>query len=182
MSPLSRYSFAGTEWAAISPPPKHLIGRMLEVEPDSRPTIGECLRHEFFQSLSRRNSLSSGSSPAATMDPGLLALRSCLARRRWRLAIIQLRFLARLLRIRETQEPVSLAVALEQPYSLKVVRRAVDGAAFRMYGHWVKRGGEGQNRAAMFQTEPKTDVLRQKMKEEAALSRASLPLQGVGGS
>ena len=181
-SSLLRYSFAGTEWAEVSPPPKNLIGRMLEVEPEDRPTIGECLRHEFFQSHSRRNSLASGSSLATLQDSGLMALRSRLARRRWRVVIIQLRFLARLQRIKVTAESVCLALASEEPYSQKAVRRVVDGAAFRIYGHWVKRGGSEQNRAAMFQTRPKTDVLRLKMEEAAALSRASLPLQGVGGS
>ena len=181
-SSLLRYSFAGTEWEEVSSQPKNLIGRMLEVEPEDRPTIGECLRHEFFQSHSRRNSLASGSSLAAPQDPGLMALRRSLARRRWRVVIIQLRFLARLQRIKVTAESVCLALASEQPYSHKSVRRVVDGAAFRIYGHWVKRGGSEQNRAAMFQTRPKADILRQKMEAEAALSRTSLPLQGVGGS
>ena len=33
----------------------------------------------------------------------------------------------------------------------------IDGAAFQVYSHWVKRG-EGQNRAAMFEQLPKTDL------------------------
>lgn len=33
----------------------------------------------------------------------------------------------------------------------------VDGCAFRVYGHWVKKG-EGQNRAALFENVPKTEL------------------------
>ena len=34
----------------------------------------------------------------------------------------------------------------------------LDGAAFKVYGHWVKRG-EGQNRAAMFELIPKIETI-----------------------
>lgn len=41
------------------------------------------------------------------------------------------------------------------PYENRYVRKLVDACAFRMYGHWVKRG-EQQNRAALFETNPHT--------------------------
>lgn len=37
------------------------------------------------------------------------------------------------------------------------MRRLIDGAAFRIYGHWVKKN-DGQNRAAMFEHTPKMDT------------------------
>lgn len=42
---------------------------------------------------------------------------------------------------------------LRDPYALRPVRRLIDGCAFRLYGHWVKKG-EQQNRAALFQHRP----------------------------
>lgn len=33
----------------------------------------------------------------------------------------------------------------------------IDGCAFRVYGHWVKKG-EGQNRAALFENIQKTEL------------------------
>ncbi|KAG5317015.1 PHKG1 kinase, partial [Acromyrmex heyeri] len=35
--------------------------------------------------------------------------------------------------------------------------QVIDGCAFRVYGHWVKKG-EGQNRAALFENTPKTEL------------------------
>ncbi|KAJ4436015.1 hypothetical protein ANN_18639 [Periplaneta americana] len=35
--------------------------------------------------------------------------------------------------------------------------RVIDGCAFRVYGHWVKKG-EGQNRAALFENTPKIEL------------------------
>lgn len=35
--------------------------------------------------------------------------------------------------------------------------QVIDACAFRVYGHWVKKG-EGQNRAALFENFPKTEV------------------------
>ena len=37
------------------------------------------------------------------------------------------------------------------------VRKLIDGAAFHIYGHWVKKN-DGQNRAAMFEHSPKKDT------------------------
>lgn len=37
------------------------------------------------------------------------------------------------------------------------VFQVIDGCAFRVYGHWVKKG-EGQNRAALFENTPKTEL------------------------
>ena len=46
------------------------------------------------------------------------------------------------------------ALSDNNPYEFKYVRNLLDGYAFRIYGHWVKRG-EQQNRAALFETVPK---------------------------
>lgn len=35
--------------------------------------------------------------------------------------------------------------------------QVIDGCAFRVYGHWVKKG-EGQNRAALFENTPKIEL------------------------
>ena len=78
----------------------------------------------------------------------------------------------RLQRIKFTPEPLSLETARTDPYRIKLLRKVrlccclivanvafqvVDGCAFRVYGHWVKKG-EGQNRAALFENTPKTEL------------------------
>lgn len=49
--------------------------------------------------------------------------------------------------------PLTKSALLRDPYALRPVRRLIDNCAFRLYGHWVKKG-EQQNRAALFQHRP----------------------------
>lgn len=52
-------------------------------------------------------------------------------------------------------QPVTFDVILREPYGVKSVRKLIDGCAFRIYGHWVKRNkDEQQNRAALFENKP----------------------------
>lgn len=53
--------------------------------------------------------------------------------------------------------PIDLEQTRRDPYSIKSFRRLIDAAAFKIYGHWVKRG-ENQNRAALFENTPKRDI------------------------
>ena len=48
---------------------------------------------------------------------------------------------------------ITLANIGKVPYENRFVRSLIDACAFRVYGHWVKRGEE-QNRAALFETVP----------------------------
>lgn len=47
---------------------------------------------------------------------------------------------------------------MRDPYGVKGIRKLIDACAFRIYGHWVKKG-ERQNRAALFQNQPKALLL-----------------------
>jgi len=167
----AKFSFASSEWNDITDSPKQLISKMLTIEPEERLTISQCLDHDFFRSRSRRGSYVSQSSltPAdVELDMVDSPVQRFDPRKTFRLAIIRVRFLVRVRRLKMTPEPVSLRQASQQPYGMKMFRKVIDGAAFRVYGHWVKRG-EGQNRAAMFELKPKTEVRRQRLQEEAGL-------------
>ncbi|CAH0549642.1 unnamed protein product [Brassicogethes aeneus] len=133
-----KYSFTSPEWADISEPPKDLIRRLLVVDPKQRISIREALEHEFFQKVK-------------------LHQRKFNARTKFQWAILVVRCMVRIQRLRFTPEPLSLETARTDPYRLKLLRKIVDGCAFRVYGHWVKKG-EGQNRAALFENAPKTEL------------------------
>ena len=64
------------------------------------------------------------------------------------------RFIIRLTRLKSTPQPISLRTVHLDPYRVRTLRKQIDGAAFRIYGHWVKKN-DGQNRAAMFEHIPK---------------------------
>lgn len=48
---------------------------------------------------------------------------------------------------------LSLHKLTTDPYSNKRLRKLIDGLAFDVYSHWIKRGDE-QNRAALYENKP----------------------------
>ncbi|XP_072934617.1 phosphorylase b kinase gamma catalytic chain, liver/testis isoform isoform X2 [Epargyreus clarus] len=134
-----KYSFTSPEWADISEDPKDLIRRLLVVEPNVRIDLEEALSHPFFNTVAIK---SSGFN----------------ARGKLRLALLCVRAAVRLRRLPHTAaRAVPLRDALRDPYTMRALRKVIDGCAFRVYGHWVKKG-EGQNRAALFENMPKTEL------------------------
>lgn len=99
------------------------------------------------------------------------------ARKKFLYAIMCVRAMIRIKRLRFTAEPLRADDALRDPYRVKILRKVrtkffyknlninfysqlkqvIDGCAFRVYGHWVKKG-EGQNRAALFENMPRTEL------------------------
>ncbi|XP_039752168.1 phosphorylase b kinase gamma catalytic chain, liver/testis isoform isoform X2 [Pararge aegeria] len=134
-----KYSFTSPEWVDISEDPKNLIRRFLVVDPSERIEIDDALLHPFFNTVAIK---ASGFN----------------ARAKLRLAMVTVRAAVRLRRLPHTSaRAVPLCDALRDPYTMRALRKVIDGCAFRVYGHWVKKG-EGQNRAALFENMPKTEL------------------------
>ena len=56
-------------------------------------------------------------------------------------------------------QPFTKEAVLKDPYGYKPVRKLIDGCAFKIYSHWVKRRhDQDQNRAALFQNTSKCEV------------------------
>lgn len=55
-------------------------------------------------------------------------------------------------------KPITREIVIRDPYALRPLRRLIDAYAFRIYGHWVKKGQQ-QNRAALFENTPKAVLL-----------------------
>ena len=53
----ANFSFSSTEWTEVTFAPKDLISRILVVDCGQRPTVDQCLNHEFFRY--RKDSISS---------------------------------------------------------------------------------------------------------------------------
>ncbi|PIO14792.1 hypothetical protein AB205_0155330 [Aquarana catesbeiana] len=118
----------------------YTITRLLEVAPEKRLSADQALQHPFFQSHQREQ----GST---------FTLHYRFRRAAWA-ALACVRILMRWRRAR----PVTSELLALDPYGIKGVRRLIDACAFRIYGHWVKKG-ERQNRAALFQNQPKALLL-----------------------
>ncbi|XP_059052241.1 phosphorylase b kinase gamma catalytic chain, skeletal muscle/heart isoform [Achroia grisella] len=162
-----KYSFTSPEWADISDDPKDLIRRFLMVEPNDRISLQDALNHSFFNPVlwdqdmtPLKRSLSSSSRRMSRIEQLTMAIKSggFNARAKLRLGLVAVRAAVRLRRLPTTAtRELSLHDALRDPYTMRVLRKVIDGCAFRVYGHWVKKG-EGQNRAALFENTPKTEL------------------------
>ncbi|XP_012552339.1 phosphorylase b kinase gamma catalytic chain, skeletal muscle/heart isoform isoform X2 [Bombyx mandarina] len=134
-----KYSFTSPEWVDISDDPKDLIRRFLVVEPSNRIDLMDALNHPFFNTVAMKCGSFNG-------------------RAKLRVALVTVRAAVRLRRLPHTAaRPLPLADAARDPYAVRALRKVIDGCAFRVYGHWVKKG-EGQNRAALFENMPKTEL------------------------
>ncbi|KAL0818111.1 hypothetical protein ABMA28_008638 [Loxostege sticticalis] len=162
-----KYSFTSPEWADISDDPKDLIRRLLVVDPHERIDVAEALNHAFFHTVlwdqdmtPLKQSLSSSSRRMSRIEQLTMAIKSGRfnARAKLRLGLLTVRAAVRLSRLPHTStRALPLEDALRDPYTMRVLRKVIDGCAFRVYGHWVKKG-EGQNRAALFENTPKTEL------------------------
>lgn len=132
-----KYSFSSPEWDDISENAKELIKNLLIVDKTKRFTADQALNSPFF-----------AREPMPTK-------RAFYPRKTFRVYIIAVLMLSRLKTLRN--KPIRTMDLVENPYRFKTYRKLIDSAAFTIYGHWVKKG-EQQNRAALFEFEPKCDL------------------------
>lgn len=74
----------------------------------------------------------------------------------FQVGILSVRFFLRLRNYYLHPPPISVETVTHNPYVVKNIRKVIDGCAFRIYGHWVKKG-DNQNRAALFEHLLKVD-------------------------
>ncbi|XP_078508978.1 phosphorylase b kinase gamma catalytic chain, liver/testis isoform [Lissotriton helveticus] len=135
-----RYQFGSPEWDDRSDTVKDLISRLLVVDPDERLTADQALQHSFFQSYEREE------------------VRHFSPYRKFRVAIWTVLASIRIYSNYRKVRPLTKEILMREPYAIKGVRKLIDACAFRIYGHWVKKG-EQQNRAALFQNVPQAILL-----------------------
>lgn len=162
-----KFSFSSPEWNDISDAPKDLIRKLLVVDPKERITIDDALQHPFFHSMqlfdqdisSLKLSLRRDSRRYSRISEIALRMqhRKFDPKKKFLWAILVIRSMVRIQRLKYTPEPLNVDTARIDPYRIRLLRKVVDGCAFRVYGHWVKKG-EGQNRAALFENIPKTEL------------------------
>jgi phosphorylase kinase gamma subunit len=110
----------------------------LIVDPSKRYTAEQALNHPFFQRE-------------------IMPKRIFYPRKTFRVYIKVVMTISRLKTLKNKPQPIKINELMENPYRFKTYRKIIDTAAFTIYGHWVKKG-EQQNRAALFEIEPKCDL------------------------
>ncbi|NIG60312.1 phosphorylase b kinase gamma catalytic chain, skeletal muscle/heart isoform [Pontoporia blainvillei] len=153
------YQFGSPEWDDYSDTVKDLVSRFLVVSPKGRCSAEEALAHPFFQQytveevrhFSPRGKFKTGKETGRGAGPAL---------RPGPPQVIALTVLAsvRIYHQYRRVKPVTREIVIRDPYALRPLRRLIDAYAFRIYGHWVKKGQQ-QDRAALFENTPKAVLL-----------------------
>lgn len=156
------YTTSGPEWDDVSDTAKDLISHLLVVDPAERYTAKQALAHPFFNIEPTRR-------------------RDFMAKRTLKAHIILIWSINRLRTLHYKPQPIRGKELLgkhrfekkkrtrnvipyfylENPYRFKAYRKMIDSTAFLLYGHWIKKDEhQNQNRATLFQTEEKCDLIR----------------------
>ena len=89
--------------------------------------------------------------------------------------------------MRKTPKTITLASIGLSPYENRFVRSLIDACAFQIYSHWVKRGEE-QNRAALFENNPKkysplsSSSINMRLHNSSDIGRLPVHEQQLGGA
>ncbi|KAB5548873.1 hypothetical protein PHYPO_G00060700 [Pangasianodon hypophthalmus] len=135
-----KYDFSSPEWEDRSDTVKDLISRLLVVDPRSRYTATEALNHSFFQQYE------------------VTEVRHFSPYRKFKVICLTVLATMRIYCNYRRAKPVTKEVIRSDPYAIKPLRKMIDACAFKIYGHWVKKG-QTQNRAALFENTPKFILL-----------------------
>ncbi|XP_014858224.1 PREDICTED: phosphorylase b kinase gamma catalytic chain, skeletal muscle/heart isoform [Poecilia mexicana] len=134
------YDFSSPEWEDCSDTVKDLISRMLVVDPRQRFTASDVLNHTFFSQYVVNE------------------VRQFSPYRRFKVICMTVLATMRIYCHYRRAKPVTKEVIKSDPYAVKPIRKLIDACAFKIYGHWVKKG-QTQNRAALFENSPKIVLL-----------------------
>ncbi|XP_073779251.1 phosphorylase kinase, gamma 1a (muscle) isoform X1 [Danio rerio] len=134
------YQFTSPEWDDRSDTVKDLISKMLVVNPEKRFTATDALNHPFFQQYV------------------VAEVRHFSPYRKFKVICMTVLATMRIYCNYRRAKPVTKEVIKSDPYAVKPIRKLIDACAFKIYGHWVKKG-QTQNRAALFENSPKAILL-----------------------
>ncbi|XP_028726005.1 phosphorylase b kinase gamma catalytic chain, skeletal muscle/heart isoform isoform X1 [Peromyscus leucopus] len=142
-----KYQFGSPEWDDYSDTVKDLVSRFLVVKPQDRCSAEEALAHPFFQQYVVEE------------------VRHFSPRGKFKVICLTVLASVKIYYQYRRVKPVTREIVIRDPYALRPLRRLIDAYAFRIYGHWVKKGQQ-QNRAALFENTPKAVLLSLAEEEE----------------
>ncbi|CAB3402236.1 unnamed protein product [Caenorhabditis bovis] len=127
-----KYEFRGEHWSNITSEAKNLISRLLVVDVAKRITAKECLQHEWMKPAGQ------GQVPIIELPTAKKTGEK--AKKRFKQAIIWVRFFLRLSKYKYLKTMVDRDVLRKRPFRDRDIRHEAEASVFSVYGHWVNRG------------------------------------------
>ncbi|PIC41194.1 hypothetical protein B9Z55_008699 [Caenorhabditis nigoni] len=129
-----KYEFRNEQWNNITGDAKNLISQLLQVDVTKRISAKECLTHEWMVPIAQP-------APVPTVQVELVKdQRSEKARKRFKTAIIWVRFFQRLAKYKYLKTVIDRDVLRKRPFRDRDIRHEAESSMFSVYGHWVNRG------------------------------------------
>ncbi|XP_076369238.1 phosphorylase b kinase gamma catalytic chain, skeletal muscle/heart isoform-like isoform X1 [Tachypleus tridentatus] len=132
------YKFNCQEWDDIMECLKNLIQKMLTVAPQQMLTVSEAPSQELLKSITPRRTFNA----KKTFQLGILCVR----------AVVYFKNLKK-----STLNSLTVELLRSDPYKIKQLRQMIDGCAYQVYSHWLKKD-KTQSQVSLFETRPKKSL------------------------
>ncbi|KAF1763522.1 hypothetical protein GCK72_011788 [Caenorhabditis remanei] len=127
-----KYEFRNEQWNNITGEAKNLIAQLLQVDVTKRISSKECLVHEWMIPIAQQ---------VPTVEIEKVKDQSGeRARKRFKTAIIWVRFFQRLAKYKYLKTVIDRDVLRKRPFRDRDIRHEAESSMFSVYGHWVNRG------------------------------------------
>uniref|UniRef100_A0A8R1E2J9 phosphorylase kinase n=2 Tax=Caenorhabditis japonica TaxID=281687 RepID=A0A8R1E2J9_CAEJA len=144
-----KYEFRSDQWTNITSEAKSLISRLLSVDVTLRITAKECLVDAWMIPVGVKPNVEI----ALTSEDGERA------KKRFKTAIIWVRFFQRLAKYKYLKTVVDRDVLRKRPFRDRDIRHEAEASMFSVYGHWVNRGFY-YSRDMLFANKPRPKVAK----------------------
>ncbi|CAI5444593.1 unnamed protein product [Caenorhabditis angaria] len=156
-----KYEFRSEQWENITTEAKNLISNLLVVEATKRFTAKQCLQHEWMN-------------PAQIPIVEVVTVKDDKAKKRFKQAIIWVRFFIRLAKYKYLKTVVDRDVLRKRPFRDRDIRHEAEASMFSVYGHWVNRGFY-YSRDMLFANKPRPKMAKFDAKSPTTSSSLKVP-------
>ncbi|CAI2349832.1 unnamed protein product [Caenorhabditis sp. 36 PRJEB53466] len=144
-----KYEFRAEQWNNVTSEAKCLISGLLLVDASKRLSAKKCLAHEWMIPVG----------PVPIVEVELVSESGIRARKRFKTAIIWVRFFQRLSKYKYLKTIIDRDVLRKRPFRDRDIRHEAEASMFSVYGHWVNRGFY-YSRDMLFANRPRPKVAR----------------------
>ncbi|CCD73789.2 phosphorylase kinase [Caenorhabditis elegans] len=151
-----KFEFRNEQWANITAEAKNLITQLLQVDATKRISSKECLAHEWMIPIAQQQAPQMVPVVEVELVKDQTSER---ARKRFKTAIIWVRFFQRLAKYKYLKTVIDRDVLRKRPFRDRDIRHEAESSMFSVYGHWVNRGFY-YSRDMLFANKPRPKIAK----------------------